>query len=89
VKKLWLTARSAEEPSKAALLALLDDEDADGVDDGDATRTLATKTSGRGSWGARAWEADTDVSVCSSQFECIYIIVISRSDNLKRVGTRR
>jgi hypothetical protein len=58
----------AEEPSMAALLAQLDDADADadGVDDGDAAGTLAAKTSGRGSWGARAWVADTDVSVCSS-----------------------
>jgi hypothetical protein len=61
----WPTP-AAEELSMAALLAQLDDADADGVDDGDAAGMLAAKTSVRGSWGARAWVADTDVSVCSS-----------------------
>jgi hypothetical protein len=50
--------KRAEEPSMAALLAQLDDADADGEEDADAAGTLAAKAGARGSWGARAWEAD-------------------------------
>jgi hypothetical protein len=58
----WLTPaveERTEEPSMAALLAQLDngDADVDGEEDADTARTLAAEAGARGSRGVRPWEA--------------------------------